>query len=78
MTQVYTLLVVKDIPSTVDFYVQAYGAENPRVRNDAAGNPSHGEVFLFGHRVGFTPDVRPGSAQLPARVVELCVNSLDR
>ncbi|MEE8518148.1 MAG: VOC family protein [Dehalococcoidia bacterium] len=68
MAQVYTLFVVKDIPATVDFYVQAYGAEDPRVRNDSAGNPSHGEVYLFGHRIGFTPDVRPGSSDLPARV----------
>ena len=68
MAQVYTLFVVKDIPATVDFYVEAYGAEEPRFRTDSTGNTSHGEVFLFGHRLGFTPDVRPGSAELPARV----------
>ena len=68
MGSAYTLLVVKDIPRSVDFYVQAYGAENPRVRTDSTGMPSHGEVELYGHRLGFTPDVRPGSERLPARV----------
>ena len=69
MTQLaYTLMVVPDIPRSVDFYVKAYGASNPQIRADSQGTVGHGEVDLYGHRLGFTPDVRPGSTHLPARV----------
>ena len=69
MAQAHPTYVAHDIPYTVNFYVDALGASEPKVMTDSSGAITHGEVMLYGQRLAFTPDDRgPGAAHLPWRI----------